>query len=154
MFGCLASSERIGRVVCPHLLFQDPSIITNTQRIDAALPTIKYCLDKVNSVAVFASCSTPFFNSCGHSFWTVTSQLCVVLCKGCKSVVLCSHLGRPDGSAVEKYLHPRWSCFQSWQPLVSLRSAQVFFGTCGQVCAREVGQTSDLSQGTLSLIHI
>ena len=26
---------------------QDPSVITNTQRIDAALPTIKYCLDKV-----------------------------------------------------------------------------------------------------------
>jgi phosphoglycerate kinase len=47
---------------------KDPSVITNTQRIDAALPTIKYCLDK-----------------------------------GCKSVVLCSHLGRPDGSVVEKY---------------------------------------------------
>lgn len=47
---------------------KDPSIITNTQRIDAALPTIKYCLEK-----------------------------------GCKSVVLCSHLGRPDGNVVEKF---------------------------------------------------
>jgi phosphoglycerate kinase len=47
---------------------KDPSIITNTQRIDGALPTIKYCLEK-----------------------------------GCKSVVLASHLGRPDGSAVAKY---------------------------------------------------
>jgi len=47
---------------------KDPSVITNTQRIDAALPTIKYCLEK-----------------------------------GCKSVVLCSHLGRPDGSVVEKF---------------------------------------------------
>jgi enolase len=47
---------------------KDPNIITNTQRIDAALPTIKYCLEK-----------------------------------GCKSVVLASHLGRPDGSAVAKY---------------------------------------------------
>jgi len=47
---------------------KDPSIITNTQRIDAALPTIQYCLDK-----------------------------------GAKSVVLASHLGRPDGSVVEKY---------------------------------------------------
>ncbi|CAE7353383.1 pgk-1, partial [Symbiodinium necroappetens] len=57
---------------------KDPSIITNTQRIDAALPTIKYCLDK-----------------------------------GCKSVVLCSHLGRPDGSAVEKYsLAPVAKCVQ------------------------------------------
>jgi len=42
--------------------------ITNTQRIDAALPTIKYALDK-----------------------------------GAKSVVLMSHLGRPDGQANAKY---------------------------------------------------
>ncbi|CAJ1374446.1 unnamed protein product [Effrenium voratum] len=41
---------------------QDPNIITNTARIDAALPTIKYALDN-----------------------------------GAKSVVLCSHLGCPDG---------------------------------------------------------
>jgi len=47
---------------------KDPSIITNTQRIDGALPTIKYALEK-----------------------------------GAKSVVLASHLGRPDGSKVAKY---------------------------------------------------
>merc|ERR1719168_190686 len=46
----------------------DPSIITNTQRIDAALPTIKE-----------------------------------VLAKGAKSVVLASHLGRPDGRVQEKF---------------------------------------------------
>jgi len=46
----------------------DPSKITNTQRIDAALPTIRYCL--------------------GH---------------GCKSVVLASHLGRPDGNVNPKF---------------------------------------------------
>merc|ERR1712048_138444 len=46
----------------------DPSIITNTQRIDAALPTIKD-----------------------------------VLAKGAKSVVLASHLGRPDGRVQEKF---------------------------------------------------
>lgn len=46
----------------------DPSVITNTQRIDAALPTIKHCLDN-----------------------------------GCKSVVLCSHLGRPDGQVKPKF---------------------------------------------------
>jgi len=46
----------------------DPSKITNTARIEGALPTIKYCLDK-----------------------------------GAKSVVLMSHLGRPDGNKVEKY---------------------------------------------------
>jgi phosphoglycerate kinase len=47
---------------------KDPTIITNTQRIDGALPTIKAVLDK-----------------------------------GAKSVVLASHLGRPDGCVVEKY---------------------------------------------------
>merc|ERR1740138_2026846 len=41
---------------------KDPTIITNTARIDGAMPTIQYCLDK-----------------------------------GAKSVVLMSHLGRPDG---------------------------------------------------------
>jgi len=46
----------------------DPTKITNTQRIDAALPSIKYAL-----------------------------------AQGCKSVVLCSHLGRPDGCCVEKF---------------------------------------------------
>eukprot|EP00418_Pyrodinium_bahamense_P099647 CAMPEP_0179039338 /NCGR_PEP_ID=MMETSP0796-20121207/15091_1 /TAXON_ID=73915 /ORGANISM="Pyrodinium bahamense, Strain pbaha01" /LENGTH=419 /DNA_ID=CAMNT_0020735671 /DNA_START=74 /DNA_END=1331 /DNA_ORIENTATION=+ len=47
---------------------KDPTVITNTQRIDGALPTIKGVLDR-----------------------------------GAKSVVLASHLGRPDGSAVEKF---------------------------------------------------
>merc|ERR1719408_245842 len=47
---------------------KDPSIVTNPQRIDAALPTIRHCLEK-----------------------------------GCKSVVLASHLGRPDGQVVPKY---------------------------------------------------
>jgi len=57
---------------------KDPSVITNTQRIDAALPTIKHCLEK-----------------------------------GCKSVVLCSHLGRPDGCAVEKFsLAPVAKCVE------------------------------------------
>merc|ERR1712056_130706 len=47
---------------------KDPSIITNTQRIDAALPTVKAILEK-----------------------------------GAKSVVLASHLGRPDGRVQEKF---------------------------------------------------
>jgi len=47
---------------------KDPTIITNTQRIDGALPTIKMVLEK-----------------------------------GAKSVVLASHLGRPDGNVVEKF---------------------------------------------------
>jgi len=46
----------------------DPTKITNTQRIDAALPTVKYCIEK-----------------------------------GAKSVVLASHLGRPDGNVVGKF---------------------------------------------------
>merc|ERR1712050_513527 len=47
---------------------KDPNIITNTARIDAALPTIKHALDK-----------------------------------GARSVVLCSHLGRPDGEKNAKF---------------------------------------------------
>merc|ERR1711966_160723 len=47
---------------------QDPNIITNTARIDAAIPTIKHALDK-----------------------------------GAKSVVLCSHLGRPNGEKNPKF---------------------------------------------------
>merc|ERR1711968_255343 len=46
----------------------DPSKITNTQRIDAALPTIRYCLGR-----------------------------------GVKSVVLASHLGRPDGNVKPEF---------------------------------------------------
>jgi len=46
----------------------DPTKITNTQRIDGALPTIKSVLER-----------------------------------GAKSVVLASHLGRPDGCKVEKF---------------------------------------------------
>jgi phosphoglycerate kinase len=47
---------------------KDPSIITNTARIDGAMPTIAYCLEK-----------------------------------GAKSVVLMSHLGRPDGMAKPQF---------------------------------------------------
>lgn len=47
---------------------KDPNIITNTARIDAALPTIKHALDQ-----------------------------------GAKSVVLCSHLGRPNGEKNAKF---------------------------------------------------
>jgi phosphoglycerate kinase len=47
---------------------KDPNIITNTARIDAALPTIQHALDK-----------------------------------GAKSVVLCSHLGRPNGEKNPKF---------------------------------------------------
>jgi phosphoglycerate kinase len=47
---------------------KDPSVITNTARIDGAMPTINYCIEK-----------------------------------GAKSVVLMSHLGRPDGSAKPEF---------------------------------------------------
>merc|ERR1719426_143454 len=58
---------------------KDPTVITNTSRIDGAMPTIKYCLDK-----------------------------------GAKSVVLMSHLGRPDGSVVEKYsMAPVAKCLET-----------------------------------------
>jgi len=68
---------------------KDPSIITNTQRIDAAIPTIQHCLSK-----------------------------------NCKSVVLCSHLGRPDGCVVEKFtLAPVAKCLEGklGKPVTFLR---------------------------------
>ncbi|EQC35678.1 phosphoglycerate kinase 1 [Saprolegnia diclina VS20] len=53
--------------------------ISNTQRVDAALPTIQYALDQ-----------------------------------GAKSVVLMSHLGRPDGNVVAKYsLKPVATCLSA-----------------------------------------
>ena len=52
---------------------KDPNIITNTARIDAALPTIKYALDN-----------------------------------GAKSVVLCSHLSRPNGQKDETWPSSGW----------------------------------------------
>jgi len=69
----------------------DPNIITNTQRIDAALPTIKYCLEK-----------------------------------GCRSVVLCSHLGRPDGCVNTKFsLAPVAKCLEG-----KLGKAVLFLKDC------------------------
>merc|ERR1740138_904194 len=57
---------------------KDPTKITNTQRIDGAVPTIQKVLEA-----------------------------------GAKSVVLASHLGRPDGSVVEKYsLAPVAKCLE------------------------------------------
>jgi len=47
---------------------KDHTKVTNTQRIDAALPTIKYCIEK-----------------------------------GATTIILASHLGRPDGQVVEKF---------------------------------------------------
>eukprot|EP00316_Scyphosphaera_apsteinii_P012193 CAMPEP_0119309182 /NCGR_PEP_ID=MMETSP1333-20130426/14297_1 /TAXON_ID=418940 /ORGANISM="Scyphosphaera apsteinii, Strain RCC1455" /LENGTH=417 /DNA_ID=CAMNT_0007313113 /DNA_START=54 /DNA_END=1307 /DNA_ORIENTATION=+ len=57
----------------------DPSIITNTARIDGAMPTINYCIEK-----------------------------------GAKSVVLMSHLGRPDGTVMPKFsLEPVAKCLET-----------------------------------------
>ena len=55
---------------CDFNVPQDKSsgAITNNARIAAAIPSIKYALEK-----------------------------------GCKSVVLCSHLGRPDGKKNDKF---------------------------------------------------
>merc|ERR1719353_1914203 len=56
----------------------DPSVITNTARIDGAMPTINYCLEK-----------------------------------GAKSVVLMSHLGRPDGQVKPEFsMKPVAECLE------------------------------------------
>jgi len=90
----------------------DPTKITNTQRIDGALPTIKYCLDK-----------------------------------GAKAVVLASHLGRPDGSVVEKY---------SLAPVAKILgeklSKEVVF--CNDCCGAEVEATcADPAAGSVILLE-
>merc|ERR1719414_1992480 len=91
---------------------KDPSIITNTQRIDAALPTIKYCMEK-----------------------------------GAKSVVLCSHLGRPDGCAVEKFtLAPVAKCLEG-----KLGTSVTFLKDC---CGAEVeAACADPAPGTVILLE-
>eukprot|EP00443_Scrippsiella_acuminata_P014150 CAMPEP_0115286302 /NCGR_PEP_ID=MMETSP0270-20121206/61874_1 /TAXON_ID=71861 /ORGANISM="Scrippsiella trochoidea, Strain CCMP3099" /LENGTH=863 /DNA_ID=CAMNT_0002703347 /DNA_START=68 /DNA_END=2659 /DNA_ORIENTATION=+ len=90
----------------------DPSIITNTQRIDAALPTIRHCLEK-----------------------------------GCKSVVLCSHLGRPDGSRVDKFsLAPVAKCLEE-----KLGRSVTFLSDC---CGPEVeGACADPAPGSVILLE-
>jgi phosphoglycerate kinase len=91
---------------------KDPSIITNTQRIDGALPTIKYALEK-----------------------------------GAKSVVLASHLGRPDGSVVEKF---------SLAPVAKILGEklgkEVTF--CKDCCGADVEATcADPAPGTVILLE-
>lgn len=90
----------------------DPTKITNTQRIEAALPTIKYCLEK-----------------------------------GAKSVVLCSHLGRPDGSVVEKFsLAPVAACLQEL-----LQKPVTFLKDC---CGPEVeAACADPAPGSVILLE-
>lgn len=91
---------------------KDPSVITNTQRIDAALPTIQHCL-----------------------------------AKGCKSVVLCSHLGRPDGTATPKFsLAPVAKCLQE-----KLGKSVTFLQDC---CGPEVEKScADPAPGTVILLE-
>jgi len=91
---------------------KDPTIITNTQRIDGAIPTIK-----------------------------------AVLAKGAKSVVLASHLGRPDGSVVEKF---------SMAPIVKILEEKL--GTSVTFCKSVLGAdteaaTADPKPGTVILLE-
>merc|ERR1711988_1678589 len=91
---------------------KDPTKITNTQRIDGALPTIKGVLEK-----------------------------------GAKSVVLASHLGRPDGCVVEKY---------SLAPVAKILEEKlgkpVTF--CKDCCGAEVEATcADPATGTVILLE-
>jgi phosphoglycerate kinase len=94
---------------------KDPSIITNTQRIDAALPTIKYALDN-----------------------------------GCKSVVLCSHLGRPDGCCVEKFsLAPVAKCLEE-----KLGKPVTFLAEKGRFDTPEVeAACADPKEGSIFLLE-
>ena len=91
---------------------KDPSIITNTQRIDGAVPTILKVLEG-----------------------------------GAKSVVLASHLGRPDGNVVDKF---------SLAPVAKILEEKlgkpVIF--CKDCCGEEVEATcADPAAGTVILLE-
>jgi phosphoglycerate kinase len=91
---------------------KDPTIITNTQRIDGAIPTIKAVLDK-----------------------------------GAKSVVLASHLGRPDGQVVDKFsLAPVAKIVSEklGRPVVFLKDI---------VSAETAAATADPEDGTVFLLE-
>merc|ERR1719163_2164428 len=90
----------------------DPTKITNTQRIDAALPTIKDLLDR-----------------------------------GAKSVVCCSHLGRPNGQKNEKFsLAPVAKVFEK-----QLGKPVTFLSDC---CGPEVeAACADPAPGTVILLE-
>jgi len=91
---------------------KDHTKITNTQRIDGALPTIKSCLDK-----------------------------------GAKSVVLASHLGRPDGSVV-----PQYSLAPVAKILEEKLGRPVIF--CSDCCGAEVEAIcADPAPGTVILLE-
>jgi phosphoglycerate kinase len=94
---------------------KDPNVITNTQRIDAALPTIKYALEQ-----------------------------------GCKSVVLCSHLGRPDGACVEKFsLAPVAKCLEG-----KLGKPVIFLAQNGRFDTAEVEKAcADPAPGSVFLLE-
>jgi len=91
---------------------KDPTKITNTQRVEAALPTIKHCLSA-----------------------------------GAKSVVCCSHLGRPDGTAKPEF---------SMEPVAKvfgelLGSPVTFLKDC---CGAEVeAACADPAPGTVFLLE-
>jgi phosphoglycerate kinase len=90
---------------------KDPTIITNTQRIDGAIPTIK-----------------------------------AVLAKGAKSVVLASHLGRPDGNVVDKFsLAPVAKIVEE-----KLGTPVVFLKT---IDAETASATADPAPGTVFLLE-
>lgn len=91
---------------------KDPTIITNTQRIDGALPTIKAVLEK-----------------------------------GAKSVVLASHLGRPDGCVVEKF---------SLAPVAKILEEKLGKSVtfCKDCCGAEVEATcADPAPGSVILLE-
>ena len=91
---------------------KDPNIITNTARINGAVPTIQYCLEK-----------------------------------GAKSVVLASHLGRPDGKP-----NPKFSLAPVAKALEAILGKPVTF-LSGCVGADIEAATADPAPGSVILLE-
>jgi phosphoglycerate kinase len=90
----------------------DPSKITNTQRIDGAMPTINFCLKKK-----------------------------------AKAVILCSHLGRPDGCKVDKYsMAPVAKCLEE----IAKKPVKFLSDCCGEEVEKAC---ADPEEGSIILLE-
>lgn len=90
-------------------------VISNTQRIDAAIPTISYALEQGAKVCFVNDTNLPGDQHSRH-------------CTSSQSVVLMSHLGRPNGSR---------STDLSLRPVAECLEVQLAITTTTSMCAHQ-----------------